>query len=188
MRYLTKYLAKSIADTFTGDDGGDPAYARHLDRLHAEVLFLPCSPGCANWLRFGIQPDHAGPGLVPGRCAGKAHDRENVGLGGRRVLVSRDWSGKTLGQHRADRATVVREALLSAGVVAPETERMAADVTMADGSPRYVWTDAKPDPRIYVRVLLAAVAERQRWLAQYRHAKTAVIGLVDARSATAQPP
>ena len=72
------------------------AYERHIDRLHAEVRWLPCSPGCANWLRYGIQPKDAGPGLVPGRCPSKAHDRDNLGLGGRRVLVSRQWTGKTL--------------------------------------------------------------------------------------------
>jgi hypothetical protein len=47
----------------------------------------------------------------------KAHDRENLGIGGRRVLVSREWSGKTPSEHRADRATVVREALLSAAMI-----------------------------------------------------------------------
>jgi len=50
--------------------------------------------------------------------------------------MSRDWSGKTLAEHKADRATVVREALLSAGVAAPEIERMAADVKASDGLPR----------------------------------------------------
>jgi len=33
------------------------------------------------------------------------------------VLVSREWSGKPLSEHRADRATVVHEALLSAGMI-----------------------------------------------------------------------
>jgi hypothetical protein len=32
--------------------------------------------------------------MRPGWCRSKAHDRENLGLGGRRVLVSRQWSGK----------------------------------------------------------------------------------------------
>ena len=49
---------------------------------------------------------------------------------------------------------------------------MAATVTLPDGSPRFVWTDTRPDPRIYARVILAAVLERQRWRAQYEHAKT----------------
>ena len=44
---------------------------------------------------------------------------------------------------------------------------MAATVTLADGTPRFVWTDTRPDPRIYARVILASIAERQRWRAQY---------------------
>ena len=93
------------------------------------------------------------------------------------MLVSRDWSGKTLAEHKADRATVVREALLSAGVVAPEIERMAADVKASDGLPRYVWTDSRPEPSAYTQVLLRSIVERQRWREQYREA-------VDTVSAT----
>ncbi len=40
---------------------------------------------------------------MPGACKGKAHRREHLGYAGRRVLVSRKWSGKTLADHRADR-------------------------------------------------------------------------------------
>ncbi|HKH53934.1 MAG TPA: replication initiator [Propionibacteriaceae bacterium] len=42
----------------------------------------------------------ADPALIPGRRPSKAHDREQLGVGGRRVLVSREWSGKTLSEHR----------------------------------------------------------------------------------------
>ena len=77
----------------------------------------------------------------------------------------------------------------SAGIVAPEVERMAADVVSADGLPRYVWADTQPDPVVYKRVLLAAIAERHRWRAQYEAAKTWAAGsAVDGRSATQQPP
>jgi len=48
---------------------------------------------------------------------------------------------------------------------------MAADVLSADGLPSYVWTDDTPDPATYARVLLASIAERQRWRAQYESAK-----------------
>jgi hypothetical protein len=65
---------------------------------------------------------------------------------------------------------VVREALLSAGMVAPEIERLAATVRAPDGLPRYVWTDERPDPASYVRVLLASISERQRWRERYREA------------------
>jgi hypothetical protein len=121
VRYLCKYLAESIADTYTRphdqqhDDAGevDPdvlAYERHIDRLSREVRRLLCSPACNNWIRFSIQPKDAGPGLIPGQCPSKAHDREHLSLGGR-VLVSWQWSGKTLTQHRAYRAAVVRQVL-----------------------------------------------------------------------------
>lgn len=99
VRYLCKYLTKSVADTHSDPDdaGGNPtaaAYQAHIDRLHEQVRWLPCSPACANWLRYGIEPDQPGPGLTPGRCPSPAHDRENLGIGGRRVLVSRQWSGR----------------------------------------------------------------------------------------------
>ena len=102
VRYLTKYLTKSVAGVT--DEDPCPAAVAHVDRLQAELRWLPCSERCANWLRYGVQPEGAGPGLEAGRCASKAHDRDHLGLGGRRVLVSRQWSGKTLAVHRADRA------------------------------------------------------------------------------------
>lgn len=80
VRYLTKYLTKSIASTYV-DDTPDLAREAHIDRLHAELRWLPCTPTCANWLRYGIQPDQPGPGLKAGRCASPAHDRENLGIG-----------------------------------------------------------------------------------------------------------
>jgi replication initiator protein RepSA len=89
VRYLAKYLTKAIGDPLGDNSESDPAREAHIDRLHAELRWLPCSPRCANWLRYGIQPDQPSPG----RCPSKAHDREPLGIGGRRVLVSRDWSG-----------------------------------------------------------------------------------------------
>jgi hypothetical protein len=137
VRYLVKYLTKSVAETYADPDSNDSPLERHIDRLHAELRFVPCSPGCSNWLRYGIQPDHPGPGLRPGWCSSKAHDRENLGLGGRRVLVSRQWSGKRLSRHRADRAAVVRAALSEAGIVAPrsnDSPPMCCQLTVGRGS------------------------------------------------------
>jgi hypothetical protein len=192
IRYLTKYLAKSIASTYVDDDAVDLDYEAHVDRLHQELLFLPCSERCANWLRFGIQPKNAGPGLRPGACMSKAHDRENLGIGGRRVLVSRQWSGKTLKEHRADRATVVREALLSSGIVAPEIERLAASVTLPDGRPRFVWSDSKVDHAGYVWTILQSVNERARWREQYEAAKqreaVETISAIDHETTDRPPP
>ncbi|GAA2018257.1 hypothetical protein GCM10009740_02550 [Terrabacter terrae] len=184
VRYLCKYLTKSIADTYATQPANDPAdelgaeshpsavaYARHIDRLHREVRWLPCSPGCANWLRHGIQPKDPGPGLIPGACPSKAHDRDNLGLGGRRVLVSRHWSGKTLTQHKADRAAVVRAVLTEAGIEAPEADRLAADVLHADGQPRFVWEDVPVRDRDYTAVITASLRQAQRWRTQYDDAK-----------------
>ena len=171
IRYLTKYLTKSVSETYADPEHLDPPYEAHIDRLHEQVLYLPCSEACANWLRYGIQPKDAGPGLFPGGCASKAHDRENLGLGGRRVQVSRAWSGKTLSEHKADRATVVREVLKEAGIEAPDADRMAADVLAEDGLPRFVWEDAPVVQRDYVTVVMASVLEAHRWRQEYQAAK-----------------
>ena len=184
IRYLTKYLTKAVSDPLVGDTNS-PAREAHIDRLHDELRYLPCSPRCANWLRYGITPEHAGPGLEPGRCFSKAHDRECLGLGGRRVLVSRQWSGKTLREHRADRAAVVREALQQSGIIAPEVERMAADLLAADGKPLYQWRDVRVDPNDYTVVIFEAVRERKRWRTEYERARGRP---VDNVSATHRPP
>ena len=171
IRYLAKYLTKAVSETYSNPEHPDPAYEAHIDRLHAEVLYLPCSPQCANWLRYGIQPKDPGPGLVPGMCPSKAHDRENLGVGGRRVQVSRAWSGKTLKEHKADRATVVREVLAAAGVDAPESNRLAADVLAEDGRPRFIWEEIPISEADYVETVLATVVQAQRWRAEYEAAK-----------------
>jgi hypothetical protein len=180
IRYLTKYLTKSIAGTYTGansdsdaatDGRAAAAYERHVDRLHEEVRWLPCSSACANWLRYGVQPEDAGPGLVPGACGKRAHDRENLGFGGRRVQVSRRWSGKTLAAHRADRASVVREVLAAAGIEAPDVDRLGVEEVLDDGLPRFVWADVPVEEGDYAAVILASVRERQRWREQYEQAK-----------------
>jgi hypothetical protein len=171
--YLCKYLPKSIANTY--DDEADPSPAReaHVDRLADEVRWLPCSPSCANWLRYGVQPKDAGPGLVPGHCQHKAHDRANLGLGGRRVLVSRKWTGKTLAGHRADRAAVVRAALEEAGIDPDDHDELA--ITGTDG--RWSWEllgRSRVDEPTYVAAIGQAITTRQRWRQQYEAAKSAM--------------
>lgn len=173
IRYLTKYLTKSVSETFEDSGRPDPAYEAHINRLHAELRNLPCSPECANWLRFGIQPKDAGPGLAPGHCHSKAHGREHLGLGGRRVQVSRHWSGKTLAEHRADRAAVVREVLAEAGIEAPAAGRMAADRLADDGLPRYIWEPVLVESDEYAQLILASVVETERWRREYDLAKQA---------------
>ncbi|WP_210414769.1 replication initiator [Microlunatus elymi] len=172
IRYLTKYLTKAIAEPIV--DSTAAARDAHIDRLHDQLRWLPCSERCANWLRYGVQPQNPTPGMRAGHCPSKAHDREHLGVGGRRVLVSRHWSGKTLAEHKADRATVVRETLHAAGIVPPEVERLSADVTAPDGLPRYVWTDTRPgSPGEYRKIIFAAIQQRRAWQQQYDAAKAA---------------
>lgn len=174
--YLCKYLTKSVSETY-GEDAS-AAQARHMDRLHDEVRWLPCSPECTNWLRFGVQPRAAVAGLLPGSCSKRAHDRENLGLGGRRVLVSRNWTGKTLTDHRADRAQVVRQVLAAAGVEAPDVDRWSATATRPDGQPRFRWEALDPTAQDGVtrkQALLASIRERVRWRREYQRAQESLV-------------
>jgi len=153
--YLTKYLTKQVADCHQAQTD---AQSVHAGRLAEALRLQPCSPRCANWLRYGIQPKHARPGLAPGRCKGKAHDADHLGYAGRRVLVSRKWSGKTLADHRADR----RDWLLS-----------TLGVSAADPA-RYAWepvAPTDPDHMEHTRRLLHAVADRARWQAALAEAR-----------------
>ncbi len=190
--YLTKYLVKDMSEVYGGPDEMSPAQARHLATLHEHVRWLPCSPTCCNWLRFGVEPKDAEPGMAPGECPSKAHDRHHLGIGGRRVLVSRQWTGKTLTEHKADRAAVVRQALSEAGVEMPQLDRCSATATTDDGKPRFIWSPVDPDDEdvpTYRRVMADSIAERIRWREQYEAAKQlARAPADDTRSATDNDP
>ena len=145
--YLTKYLTKHLGDCH---HAATDTRADHAGRLADALRYEPCSPTCANWLRYGIQPKNPRPGLRPGACKGKAHRREYLGYAGRRVLVSRKWSGKTLADHRADRRTWLISAL---GL--PATDRI-----------RYSWEPVKPGDPDHMpngQRLLHVVADRIQW-------------------------
>ncbi len=105
--------------------------------------------------------------MIPGSCKSKAHRREkNLGYGGRRVLVSRKWSGKkTLTDHRHERRAFVL-ALLG---VDPESPDATKGDKTAD---RYVWEPVNPNelPPLSTR-LLHAISQRQTWRAAYDAAK-----------------
>src|SRR5690606_27658210 len=58
IRYVTKYVTKDLTEQAAPHS---PEQQAHFDRLHAELSTLPCSPTCANWLLYGIQPDKAKP-------------------------------------------------------------------------------------------------------------------------------
>ena len=155
IRYLTKYLTKHVADCLQADTDRQRA---HMDRLAEALRFEPCSPRCANWLRYGIQPKNARPGLAPGRCKGKAHRPEHVGYAGRRVLTSRKWSVKTLADHRGDRKAWLIQTL---GLEPPDPARYTWHV-VTPFDPDYL----PPDKR-----LLHVVAERNRWKAALTEAR-----------------
>jgi hypothetical protein len=149
MGYLAKYLTKSVAECHSPETDSQ---RDHIARLLEILRWEPCSERCANWLRFGVQPRGARDGLRPGSCRGKAHRPEHLGYAGRRVLVSRKWSGKTLGDHRADRRDwVLRMLGNSAEQVDPN---------------RYAWEPVRagdPDVRSLDRRLLLAIAEPTVW-------------------------
>jgi hypothetical protein len=153
--YMTKYITKNVADCHTPDTDAQRA---HADRLADALRYEPCSPTCANWLRYGIQPKNPRPGLRPGVCKGKAHRAEHCGYAGRRVLTSRKWSGKTLADHRADRKAWLVENL---GLEAPDPAR-------------YTWHVVTPSDYDYLppdKRLLHVVADRARWKAALDEAR-----------------
>jgi hypothetical protein len=176
--YLTKYLTKSITDAAGYGQQASERQREHARRLHAELRMTPCSPRCAVWLLYGVQPHGARSTMVPGRCKAKAHRYDTLGIAGRRVLVSRKWSGKTLADHRADRRAFVRQLLTEAGITSSTDHQ-------GDG---YQWQPLRPGsadmpPRTVL--LLHAVAERIRWRAEYQAAQLAASGDPPNHSATA---
>jgi hypothetical protein len=160
--YLTKYLTKQVGGCHAAATGPE---SDHVARLAEALRWQPCSPRCANWLRYGIQPKNARPGLTPGACRGKAHDGDHLGYAGRRVLVSRKWSGKTLADHRTDRKEWLLRTL---GISATDPARYAWELV----------TPADQDHMNHTRRMLHVVADRLRW-------QTA---LAEARRRAAMPP
>lgn len=164
VRYLAKYLTKDIAECHQVES---VAQERHVERLVETLRFEPCSPRCANWLRYGVQPQDAKAGLRPGYCTSKAHKREHLGYAGRRVLVSRKWSGKTLADHKADRLAWVLDAL---GVdPTQDPDASGSPVRLATAGDNVAWELARPtDPDVPPREhrLLRAVGEALKRRAQ----------------------
>ncbi|MBB4933747.1 hypothetical protein F4561_004567 [Lipingzhangella halophila] len=157
VRYLAKYLTKDVGECHPAETD---AQERHVDRLVEALRFEPCSPRCSNWLRYGIQPQNAKAGMRPGCCRSKAHKREHLGYAGRRVLVSRKWSNKTLADHKADRLTWVLETL---GIDPNNDDHdQGAAVPLRASSGNHVWELARPtDPDVPPREhrLLRAVGD-----------------------------
>ncbi|WP_051028885.1 replication initiator [Nocardia takedensis] len=157
--YLTKYLTKSVAEVLDTDDV-PASTAAHYDRLHAELCRTPCSPRCPVWFRYGIVPKGATEKTRPGVCRSKAHKRDFLGLPGRRVLVSRWWTGKTLPDHKAERFAFVQQLLADAGIERPQLEQLRITPVRPG--------DSSAPPREHL--IMSAVAQRSRWRVQYLNA------------------
>ncbi|MFF5109078.1 replication initiator [Streptosporangium sp. NPDC000509] len=167
--YLTKYLTKNLGDPLAPDDPAtdNPARRDHAARMVEALRYEPCSPTCPNWLRYGIQPKGAKAGMLPGRCKGKAHKAEHLGYAGRRVLVSRKWSNKTLREHKADRRAWVLDML---GL---------PDDTPTDPH-RYVWRPVStndPNRTPLAKRLLRGVSDRHRTKARLAELQARADGL-----------
>jgi 8-oxo-dGTP pyrophosphatase MutT (NUDIX family) len=86
------------------------------------------------------------------------------------VLVSRQWSGKTLAGHKADRAAVVRAALEEAGIDPDDHDELSVSGT--DG--RWSWEvipRTRVDDHTYAAAMAAAIATRTRWRTEYEATK-----------------
>ncbi len=102
--------------------------------------------------------------MRPGSCKGKAHRREHLGYAGRRVLVSRKWSGKTLADYRADRKAWLMETI---GIPATDPARYAREPV----------TPRDPDHMPPARRLLHVVADRITWKQALDEARRRAAGL-----------
>ncbi|MFF3853036.1 replication initiator [Micromonospora sp. NPDC002575] len=182
IRYVTKYITKHTGDCHKATTDRQRA---HLDRLWRALRVTPCTDRCANWLLYGIQPRKATAKLKPGRCKGKVHQRDTLGIGGRRILISRDWSGKTLADHKHDVRAWVRALL---GVT---TDSTTADSTASSGTAgdpgqlvddqgataervRHAWELARPDDADVGPLsfrLMRSISERARWRTELLAAK-----------------
>jgi hypothetical protein len=186
--YAVKYLVKDLgedlipvtrADREVETASVNPADARasaarrtdHVTRLVEALRWEPCSPSCPNWLRYGIQPKNPRATMRPGCCKAKAHKPTHLGYGGRRVLVSRKWTGKDLADHRHDRRAHVLAVLGSI----PDGESSATMPSTAAGKGGPVlWERAKQtdsDVPPLARRLLVNIAHATRWRTEYRAAR-----------------
>jgi hypothetical protein len=172
IRYVTKYMTKSVAEVHQATT---PTAAAHLRRLWHELRYTPCSDRCPNWLRYGVQPKTVRAKLRAGHCKAKVHQAETLGIGGRRILVSRNWSGKSLADHRWDQAAWVRR-ILSVGI--GHTTDKQEDQADEAGKPLVEWELARPgdrdvgdlsnrllraiSTRIHQRAAIAAALSRER--------------------------
>src|SRR5690606_23399161 len=108
---------------------------------------------------------------------------EHLGYAGRRVLVSRKWSNKTLADHKADRLAWVLEQL-GVDPDAPDIEKVGGVVPLVNGS--FAWELARPtDPDVPPREhrLLRAVGETLKGRARLDAARSPNLSATDGSAA-----
>ncbi|MEV6337195.1 replication initiator [Nocardia vinacea] len=152
--YLTKYLTKSVTEVLESDSA---RVNRHYDRLHEELQRTPCSEKCAVWLRYGIVPKGATEKTQPGRCRGKNHRRDLLGVPGKRCVSSGDWTGKTIPDHKAERMEFVRNELAAIGIFPPDTSHLR--ITPVGPGDR----DAPPISHLVMAAVSAKIAQRAQY-------------------------
>lgn len=201
--YITKYITKSVDECVTRTSERE---IEHYRRFYEALRFTPCSPRCANWLRYGIQPKGARPGMRAGACRGRVHQPATLGIRGRRILVSREWSGKTLADHKADQRAWVRRVLAlgqqrreeltghdnttaSGPTARPANEQQSGDDQAGTvPEPRVWWERANPqdpDVRPLHQRLWRKLGERIRQRAQWRAARDVLAASTDPPSLAA---
>ena len=156
--YLTKYLNKTLptATSWQPTRSGRTPTARWCAALRAVLADV------RELAPLWHPAQEPRPGMRPGSCKGKAHRREYLGYAGRRVLVSRDWSGKSLADHRADRKNRLTENL---GLSATDPGR-------------YAWEPVAPGDCDHMppRRVLHVVVDRMRWLQALDQARRRAVG------------
>ena len=162
VRYLAKYLTKAIGET----------HSRRRATRPTSGTWTGCTPSCAGCrARRGARtgsatasnPTTPGPGLIPGQCRMKAHDS-----GQPRRHPPRSAVPAVVGQDRRPtqsrpRRSRPRKPSCPPGWTTSTWTGWPPSVTLPDGSPRFVWTDVRPDHDTYVKVVLDSIGERQRW-------------------------
>jgi hypothetical protein len=77
--------------------------------------------------------------------------------------VSRRWSGRTLPDHKADRADFVRQLLADVGIVKPDTSHLKV-------TPVEPGDQSRP---LREHLIMAAISQRTVWRAEYLRAQLA---------------
>ena len=187
VRYLTKYLTKSVAETYADEDDtrrrvrGPHRPAARPDPLAALLTGMRQLAA----LRRRTEEPRPRPGPRPLRLQGPRprtpRPRRPPGPGLPR-LVRQDPH-----QHKADRAAVVEQVLTPPASQPDDADRMAAETLTEDGRPRFIWDEVPVTQGDWARVVMDSIREHDRRRDQYEQAKAIVAGTdppVDSHSAT----